>query len=96
MTPFSGGHTLPHEEGLDAQPGRDESSPSPSAGLTQALSLSPERGAGKGERETLGPGLEDGIEGQVRVQMEQGRAGSREGEEGRVWGQAQLFPTCDK
>lgn len=86
MTPFSSGRILPHEEGLGAQPGRDESSPSPSAGLTQALSLSPGRGAGKGEREPLGSGLEDGAEGQVRVQVEKGR----------VWGQAQLFPTCAK
>lgn len=78
----------PHQEGLGAQPGRDESSLGPSAGA--ARDPEPDPGEGCGGRRTGAAGLWPGGWGWEAGGCvdEQGRVGSREGKRGRVWGQA--------
>lgn len=80
--------SFPHQEGLGAQPGRDESSLGPSAG--PARDPEPDPGGGCRGRRTRGCwALAWGWGwGAGRCVDEQGWVGSREGKRGRVWGQA--------
>ena len=59
--------SFPHQEGLGAQPGRDESSLGPSAGPAGTPSLTLGQGAGDGEQGLLGSGLGLGLGVQVSV-----------------------------
>ena len=78
--------SFPHQAGLGAQPGRDESSLGPSVGLTRGPE--PDSGEGCGGRRTGAAGLWPGgwRWGAGRCVDEQGWVGSGWGKRGRVWG----------